>query len=137
MNNHAEIKQLCLFMGILLIRTIDGKDVLGSAETANRIVEIQRAVIVYMDLGNIRIDHHSGKAGNQIDCLLDRAFQRCIFRVIVIAVHRQHRTCHFVHDVRARRIHNHGLRESGRQFTMRINDLGKVFQIPLVRQLTE
>jgi hypothetical protein len=48
MHDHAEIKQFGFFVGIVLILAVNGKHMFRGAESLERVVEVQRAVVIYM-----------------------------------------------------------------------------------------
>ena len=136
-DQQAQIQQLCLLVGELLVRPVGGKNVLGGALPRRGRMEEHALLVVYPALELVGVHHDGGQPGDQVDGLLHQVFQAQVLGALVVAVEREHAAGHLIHNVGTGRAQQHVLDEMLGQIVVLGDDLLEFFQLALFRQAAE
>ena len=131
MQDKAQIQQLCLFAGELLVCPVGGEDMLRRALAGHGQVQVHALLVVHALFHLIGVYHHAGHGGNERNALAHDIGQRQLVRVIVVRIQRQHAARHFVHDIGAGRLHNHVFHKIFRQLAELLQRAAKACKLAL------
>ena len=134
--DEAAVEQLGLVVGVFAVRADQVQDVLrGRALRVGHVQEHGRAVKVAA-LRLIGVRDNDRELGGQADALTHDVLDRRLVRVAVVGIQRERRAGELVHDVAARRAHDHILGEVVRQRALQTDDVLELLELAARRQLT-
>lgn len=135
--DEAAVEQLGLVVGVFAVRADQVQDVLrGRALRVGHVQEHGRAVKVAA-LRLIGVRDNDRELGGQADALTHDVLDRRLVRVAVVGIQRERRAGELVHDVAARRAHDHILGEVVRQRALQTDDVLELLELaarPAVRR---
>lgn len=132
--DEAAVEQLGLVVGVFAVRADQVQDVLrGRALRVGHVQEHGRAVKVAA-LRLIGVRDNDRELGGQADALTHDVLDRRLVRVAVVGIQRERRAGELVHDVAARRAHDHILGEVVRQRALQTDDVLELLELAARRQ---
>ena len=99
MNHQAQVQELGLFVGVLLVGTDGPQEVLRDGQALDGAVQIEALIIEIVLTRRIGMGDDDGEAGDQLGALANHVLQRGVVGVGVRGVEGQHRAAQLVHDV--------------------------------------
>ena len=136
-NDQAEIQQVSLGLGILLIRAQHAEEVLGGAEVIVGVMEGQGLIEEGITVDRVGLGRHYGKPRHDLDGLAEHIVQGHLVGVIVVGVQGQHRALELIHDGAGGRLHDDVLGEAGGQAAGVGQQVVELGQLILGGQVTE
>ena len=98
-DHQAEIQEMGLGLGVLLIRAEDAEEVLGGAEVVVGVVEGQRLIEEGVAVDRVGLGRDDGKPRHDLNGLAEHIVQGHLVGIVVVGIQRHHGTRHLVHDV--------------------------------------
>jgi hypothetical protein len=105
--HQAQVQQLGLLVGVLVVVPDRVEEVLRHAQALLRPVEVKRFVVVVVPLHREGVGHDDGHPGDELHGLAQLIGQGHVVRVVVIGIQSQHRAGQFVHHVGAGGLEDH------------------------------
>ena len=137
MKHQCHIKHLCLQLCILLIRPQHTKEILCRGKLRVRSVNIHTRIIFIMIICVISIYRDHREIGNQLHTLTDIVLNGRICRIRIIGRKCQNTSCHGIHDILRRRLHNNVSGKIGRKCPAVAEHLTEFIQLRLIRKFSK
>ncbi len=136
-NDQAEVQEMRLGLGVLLVGTEHAQEVLGGGQVVVRIVQVEGLVEEGVAVDRIGLRSNDRQAGDDLDGLAEHVVQRHIIGVVVVGVQRDDRRLELVHDGARGRLHDDVLGKAGRQRTQGGQQVVEFGQLVGRGQMTE
>ena len=137
LNDHADVKQSRLFLGVLLCRTEHTQKVLRRAEIVVRTVEIKASTVVVRAVVSVGMRRDDGELCDDLDALSEHILKACVIGVFVVGVERKHTGRHLVHYRTGGRFHKDVLGKSRRELAVMSEERIEIVELFLVGKLAE
>ena len=116
MKHQTQVEQVRFLFGILIVNAQSVENRLRGVVGRVERMKIHRLLVIMAALYLVGVDHNGRQRGDQADGLADQIFYGAVFRIRIIGIQRQHRTCNFIHNVGGRGFDDHVLHKIFRQF---------------------
>ena len=136
-DNQAQVKEVCLGLGVLLIRAEDAEEVLCGAEVIVGVMEGQGLIEEGVAVDRVGLGRNDGKPRHDLNGLAEHIVQGDLVGVIVVGVEGQHRALELVHDGAGGRLHDDVLSEAGGQTAEGRQEVVELSQLLLGGKVTE
>ena len=133
--DQTAVEQLSLVIVEFAGRTDEVQNILCSRTVRIRHMQEHGIIIKVAAFCLIRMRNDNRELGHQADALTHNVLDRGFIRVRIIGIQCQRCACQLVHDVAARRTHDHILGEVVRQGTLQTDGVLKFRQLTAARQL--
>ena len=114
-DDQAQVKEVGLGLGVLLIRAEDAEEVLGGTEVIVGVMEGQGLIEEGVAVDRVGLGRDDGKPRHDLNGLAEHIVQGDFVGVIVVGVEGQHRALELIHDGAGGCLHDDVLGKAGGQ----------------------
>ena len=137
LNDHTDVKQSCLFLGVLLGRAEHTKEVLRGADIVVRTVEVKASAVVVCAVVSVGMRRDDGELCDYLDALTEHILKACVIGVFVVGIERKHAGRHLVHYRARGRFHKDVLRKSRGELAVVREERVEIVELLFVGELAE